>query len=350
MAVNLRSPESERYDVEPDHEPSPGVRLGSALSDWDRSDWDHEDAARNPAGMAGPMSQAGGNLRRWIRGGFGVLALAGFVAVLWYAYEWGLGGGETVYLPTVRAEAGPEKEKPSDPGGLRVPYQDQLVLNQSGSDASAPRVERLLPPPEAPLPALSEIAPSYDEPVDEPPLEGEALPDAGQSETLQPAGEPPATAPAAETVPQVPAASGDQPAAAVAPPADPPAAEPESAASEPTPTQNAAAQPTAPEPTAPEPVAQVPATQVPAAQAAGKFAVQLVSLKDRGAAEAEWRRLQGVFPGLLGDKSLLLQSAEVAGVGTVYRLRTGPFASRNDAAQICAQLKSKQQDCLVVSR
>ena len=58
-----------------------------------------------------------------------------------------------------------------------------------------------------------------------------------------------------------------------------------------------------------------------------------MSLKNRGAAEAEWRRLQGVFPNLLGDKSLLLQSAEVAGVGTVYRLRAGPFASKAKAAK-----------------
>jgi cell division protein FtsN len=47
---------------------------------------------------------------------------------------------------------------------------------------------------------------------------------------------------------------------------------------------------------------------------------------------------------------LLLQSADVAGVGTVYRLRAGPFATKAKAAQVCAQLKSKQQDCLVVSR
>jgi hypothetical protein len=75
-----------------------------------------------------------------------------------------------------------------------------------------------------------------------------------------------------------------------------------------------------------------------------------VSLKESGAAKKEWSRLQGVFPQLLGDKSLLLQSADVAGVGKVYRLRAGPFATRAKAAQVCAQLKSKQQDCLVVNR
>ena len=343
MALNLRAPQSERYrsepyDAEPDHEPGGGLPLGAAAPDWD-----DEDAARNPAGMGEDLYYHSGSLRRWIRGGFGLLALAGFLGVLWYAYEWGLGGGDAVELPTVQAEAGPEKVKPADPGGLQVPYQDQLVLNQG--ETAGPNVERLLPPPEAPLATqeLAQIAPSYDEPVDALPLEGEVAP-------LQPAGEPlaaelPAEVQAVETVPELPAAPSNQAA--------------ETQTSGQSVPQSAAPEPSAPEPAAPQPAAtetQAATTQTAAApatqpaQASGDFAVQLVSLKNRGAAEAEWRRLQGVFPSLLGDKSLLLQSAEVAGVGTVYRLRAGPFATRAKAAQVCARLKSKQQDCLVVNR
>lgn len=337
MALNLRAPQSERYQserCEPDHELGGGQPLGAATSEWER-----EDAARNPAGMGGEFYETTGGLRRWIRGAFGILALAGFAGVLWYAYEWGLGGGETVELPTVQAEAGPEKEKPADPGGLQVPYQDQLVLNQGG--AAAPKVERLLPLPEAPLPTpeLAEIAPSYDEPVDALPLDGEPGLATGEAGTLQPAGEPAQTTAqvqAVESVPELPAAPSVQatetpvPEATVPEPqaAETQAAEPQAAA-----TQTAKAQP------ATEP-----------SQATGEFAVQLVSLKDRGAAQREWGRLQGVFPQLLGDKSLLLQSADVAGVGTVYRLRAGPFVTRAKAAKVCAQLKSKQQDCLVVNR
>ncbi|MDX1575554.1 MAG: SPOR domain-containing protein [Kiloniellales bacterium] len=318
-----------------------GLPLGAATPEWD-----DETAARNPAGLGGDFYHSSGSLRRWVRGGFGLLALAGFVGVLWYAYEWGLGGGETVELPTVRAEAGPEKVKPADPGGLQVPYQDQLVLNQG--EAAGPRVERLLPPPEAPLPApeLAGIAPSYDEPVDALPLEGEAVP-------TQPAGEPDTgEGQAFETVPELPAAPSAQSAKTETAGAEQPVAEP--AAPEPSAPEPSAPEPAAPQAVASEPqatttqTAAAPATQ--AAPASGDFAVQLVSLKNRGAAEAEWRRLQGVFPTLLGDKSLLLQSAEVAGVGTVYRLRAGPFATKAKAAQVCAQLKSRQQDCLVVSR
>lgn len=341
MALNLRPPQSERYDydLEPDHDPNGGLRLGAATPDWDR-----EDAGRNPAGMTSHMGPAGGGLRRWIRGGFGVLALAGFVGVLWYAYEWGLGGGETVELPTVKAEAGPEKEKPSDPGGLQVPYQDQLVLNESETEAAATQVERLLPPPEAPLPELSEIAPSYDEPVEELSLDGETGMASGETDTLQPAGELPSTNSAADTATDVPAAAAvpELPAAPIA--QDQAESQAQTSVAEPAQTQ--ATQPTETQTAATQPAT----TQAPAAQASGDFAVQLVSLKDPNAAQTEWRRLQGIFPQLLGDKSLLLQTAEVAGIGKVYRLRAGPFASKGAAAKVCAQLKSKQQDCLVVSR
>jgi cell division septation protein DedD len=382
MALNLRTPPSERYLVADEDEGRGGSpRLGAALSDWDR-----EDASRNPGGMAPGGISSGGmayvhsepndDWRRWIRGGFAALALAGFVGVLWYAYEWGMGGEDAVELPTVSAETGPEKEKPSDPGGLQVPYQDQLVMNEDGAAQSTPQVERLLPPPEAPLtpPALTGIAPSYDElppalpqddtaasdPVAEPPA-AESAPQAGAVASLP---EPPAAAggqsasdgqgdgqgdvrgqagesqAAAAEIPEPPAPKAEAP-KAQAPKAQ---AEP----SEPAATQSAAAQPATTQSTTAQ--STTASNTAVAADPTGQFVVQLVSLKDSGAAEREWSRLQGVFPQLLGDKSLLLQKADVSGIGTVYRLRAGPFATRAKASQVCAELKAKQQDCLVANR
>jgi cell division septation protein DedD len=332
MALNLRTPPSQRYLIEEEDGQGRGPRLGSALSDWDR-----EDASRNPAGMLDEFDQPGDGWRRWIRSGFAVLALAGFVGVLWYAYEWGLGGGETVELPTVTAETGPEKEKPSDPGGLQVPYQDQLVMNQEGAEEAAPRVERLLPPPEAPMtpPALTGIAPSYDEMPPAAPQDG-AGSASGQADTQQPAPE----TKAVTTVPELPAAPSAQG-----------ASDGQGQAGQSQAQASKASQPQASETQAgATQSAALPPATVPAADPNGQFAVQLVSLKEAGAAQKEWLRLQGVFPQQLGDKALLLQKADVSGVGTVYRLRAGPFASREQAAKICAQLKSKQQDCLVVNR
>ena len=45
-----------------------------------------------------------------------------------------------------------------------------------------------------------------------------------------------------------------------------------------------------------------------------------------------------------GDEGWSKEEIELPGIGTVYRLRAGPFATRAKASQLCAELKAKQQD------
>ncbi len=58
-------------------------------------------------------------------------------------------GGE---VPLIRADFGPVKVRPEKPGGMEVPDRDKLVYQRMQSGAEEPRVERLLPPPEEPVP------------------------------------------------------------------------------------------------------------------------------------------------------------------------------------------------------
>lgn len=336
MGLDLRAPGPERYDEDGRRTRlGEAVRLGAA-----DPDWEEEDASRNPDGAAYETprrSGAGG----WLRGGFALLALAGFAGVLWYAYEWGLGGGEAVELPVVRAEPGPEKVKPSEPGGLEVPYQDQLVMNRDAESVEAPRVERLLPPPEVPLAPLSAETAA-----------AETLPAAGAeaaagavevAEVPEIAG-----VPEASSVPVEPAAGpeesagGQETADLPMPQAKP---EPPAQTAETQPASNQAAKSQAAEPAATESAA----AQQQAA-AGGGFALQLASLKDPAAAQREWARIKGQYPALLKDLTLILEPARIEGVGRVYRLQTGPFSTRTAAADVCAQLKTKQQDCFIVRR
>ncbi|MEE8189710.1 MAG: SPOR domain-containing protein [Kiloniellales bacterium] len=78
------------------------------------------------------------------------------------------------------------------------------------------------------------------------------------------------------------------------------------------------------------------------------FAVQLASVKTKAGAEAEWRKLQRRFPGLLSDMKLALDEAKLASRGPVIRLRTGAFGKLSDAAKLCARLAARRQECLVV--
>ena len=78
------------------------------------------------------------------------------------------------------------------------------------------------------------------------------------------------------------------------------------------------------------------------------FAVQLASVKTKAGAEAEWRKLQRRFPGLLSGMKLALDEAKLASRGPVIRLRTGAFGKLSDAAKLCARLTAQRQECLVV--
>ena len=84
------------------------------------------------------------------------------------------------------------------------------------------------------------------------------------------------------------------------------------------------------------------------ASSAGAFVIQLSSLKSAALAQREWLRLQRSHPDLLGDKSLDLEQASLSDRGMVYRIRAGPFTERRPARRICALLKARRQDCLVV--
>lgn len=285
-----------------------------------------------------------------------------FGAIVWYAYTWGTGQMTSEELPVVRAEPMPEKVKPEQPGGMVVEHQSIEVLNPGATNESATRVERLLPRPEAPNPP---------EPLPIPPAPtAQALPEdrppAGPPEAPLMAGESAADAteaPAmAEDAPAMPAGEAESPQMAegmaeggIAKPIPKPATggngtEGDQIAQlldEPAlETANGDASTPAQAPAAP---AATPTDNQVAAVTAGDVVLQLSSVKSETAAAAEWKRLKAAHPGLLGSLPLTLETAEVKGT-TYYRVQTGPFPSRSAAADVCSQLKARNQDCLVKQR
>jgi hypothetical protein len=275
-----------------------------------------------------------------------VIALAAVVcfgAIVWYAYSWGTGQVASDDLPVVRAEPMPEKVKPEQPGGLEVPHQGIAVLNSDGQTPQA--VERLLPRPEIPAPP---------EPLPVPPAEtAEAVPGL---QTIEPLPEVPAIADGgAADVTEAPAADEETAADGGAVPK--PQSKPDDQIADLLEQQavetanGGGAQPAPPAPpAAPQQTApQQTAPQQTAAVAKGGVVVQLSSVKSEAAATQEWKRLQAAHPAVLGKLGLALESAAVQGT-TYYRVQTGPFASREAAAEVCTQLKARNQDCLVKQR
>jgi cell division septation protein DedD len=131
----------------------------------------------------------------------------------------------------------------------------------------------------------------------------------------------------AETAPAAPAASVAEPAAPAAPAAATPAPAKEVAVTSPA----------------------APATSKPAqATAGGGWKIQLASVKSDALARQQWGRLQKAHSDLLGDMRLTVQQADLGTKGTYYRIQAGPLPDRTTAEDVCAELKSAKQPCIVV--
>lgn len=87
------------------------------------------------------------------------------------------------------------------------------------------------------------------------------------------------------------------------------------------------------------PVASAPAQ-------GGGYLVQVSSQRSEGDALASYKALQAKFPGALGSRQAVIRRADLP-AGTYYRAMVGPFASSEDATQMCASLKAAGGVCLV---
>ncbi len=66
-------------------------------------------------------------------------------------------------------------------------------------------------------------------------------------------------------------------------------------------------------------------------------------------AQSQWNRLQSIHQDLLGRlKSQVSYPTRTSSSGQVFHLRTGPFAAKASADQVCDQLQARQQRCVVV--
>lgn len=203
----------------------------------------------------------------------------------------------------------------------------------------------------------------------------------GPDGTILPAAEQPPAAPAAAPAPQPAAATPPPPPARPATPPvrvaaqgnAPPAVQPVQPVRpagnaplvlNPNPGQAPAARPAAQAAAAPPPAPAAPATTAPVRQqtaavtpaapppvaASGDYVVQLAARKSEDQALDAFATLKQRYASLLGRYQPLIERADLGDRGIYYRVRVGPLASQESAAQLCDQLKAAGSDCLVVRR
>jgi len=250
-----------------------------------------------------------------------LIALAGFGAIVWYAYTQGMQGG-TAVAPVIRAEPGPTKIRPEQPGGLVVPNQDKMVYNNlmpSGSGSSAQvQPERLLPPPETPIPRPA--APTRAAPQPPPAAGGTPAPLTAPAATV-PIQLPPGPAPLASG-----GADGIPVAAVASPPSLPSVALP--SASPAAATQGA------------------PAVAAPVLEP-GAMRIQIAATKSEDEAKREWQRIQRANQDILGKLQANFVRADLGDKGVFFRVQAGPL-NEASARQACDTLKTRKIGCLLV--
>ncbi|MSP48399.1 MAG: SPOR domain-containing protein [Alphaproteobacteria bacterium] len=263
-----------------------------------------------------------------------LFAVGGFGGVLWYAYSQGQRSADAV-APILKADGEPSRVRPEQPGGMVVPHQDKLVLNNMQQASRPGSAERLLPPAEAPLPQTLRTAP--------PPA---------ASVTIAPAAAPPpppAPPPPAAAVPMTAPPPSPPPAAPptvvgglIAPPAPPPVAPAPSGVAAP-PPHPAAAQPPQ---MAARPSAPPVAATSPSRGGSGEWRVQLGSFPAVDQASAQWDRLKKAHTELQ-PLGLTTVRVDLGDKGVWFRLQAGPL-NEPAARALCDDLKSRKRDCLVV--
>lgn len=95
----------------------------------------------------------------------------------------------------------------------------------------------------------------------------------------------------------------------------------------------------------PMPLTSTPATPTPSPE--GGYAVQVSSQRSEAEAQAAFRSLEAKFPAQLKGKKPTVRRADLGAKGVYYRALVGPFASVQEAAELCSSLKAAGGNCII---
>lgn len=273
------------------------------------------------------------------------MALAGVVG--WFALSPRYAAENVGEIPVIRRTQAAVKVLPSDPGGMEILNQDKTVYDIIDNQDSVPTVESILPPPEQPkLPVI--------QPEPEPAPQPAA--DAAQSAVIEPervVGTANVAAVKESTVGKsgsVAAVVNEEPEIKL--PTIKEAAERQNAQA----TKNTAPVPAVSASTAAvlDNISKGAAREEPEEKAApaptvadkGSWQIQLMSSPNKKAVETAWNNMVKKHPALKGQPHEV-ETADLGGKGTYYRLKAGAFANRGGADNLCNAVKKQGGSCIV---
>ncbi|MBN8543274.1 MAG: SPOR domain-containing protein [Alphaproteobacteria bacterium] len=269
------------------------------------------------------------------------IALSGFVALAWYAYQSGSESVQDGQMVVIKADTSAIKEKPADAGGEQFPHQDKTIydtISPYRADNEA-KVEKLLPEAEEPV-AVKLEAKNQDTKTwvnDKLKRESDAEERINaqlEKKTAEKKPEEPVKAPIQAEAPKVVAEKVVE--TKVEPKTEAPKAEAKAIVEEAPPVVEAAKP-------APSTVPVPASTPAPEASGSG-YKVQLGAYGSEAEAKQNWARISSKHAAILSGVPHVIQRAEVGG-RIVYRLRTSGYATPVAAKQACAKLSAAGQAC-----
>lgn len=271
----------------------------------------------------------------------GLVALvAAFSGFVYLAYMQGVRNGSAGAPPVVTAQAGPYKEQPADPGGRTFADADKLIFDRV--EGKSPGIAGAKSAPIAEAPAELSPAKEQDRIVD------------GANGALVVADVAPSPAKPQERPSGI--SSGIERSNAQGGPISSSTVQSPTKVADAAPPDPAAGQAAKSEPKGDieskiasiETAKPAPVTAAPSPARDGAYVIQIASYRDKPSAEGAYEKLLEKHSDLVSSLSPDYQTAQVAGKGTYFRLRIGPFESQEDASSVCKALKARRQDCLVV--
>lgn len=256
---------------------------------------------------------------RWFPLASVLTAVIVFSGIVSYAYKQGSQSGENATTPIITASNDTIKEKPENPGGMEVPFQDAVVFDQLQKNTEGKEtVENLLAPPEQPAATTTATTTA----------DATAATPAAATTTTETTTAAATTTPATTETVTTPAVT-ETPVAAT------------------TTTTTTTAAPKAEEV---KKMNEVAPASAPATTkiTGGNYRIQMGAFRDEAAARAAWGKFQKEFSSQLSSVTPAFPRADLGAKGTFYRVQ-GTNLSKASADELCRSLNAARTgSCMVV--
>lgn len=234
-------------------------------------------------------------------------------------------------VPLVEASKTPIKERPTSPGGMKIPNQDKLVYNRVGNNREEPKTERLLPPPEEPQRPPSQIlTPS-----------ATSVPTKRQSSSrtngIKTSSRNRLMSSRIENHKR-----GSKVERLLPPPEKTRRLKSKKPIALPSLPEQGVAFPL------PIPKSELTSQQV-ASVPVDAYLIQVAAFREKSKAQDAWKQISEKHKDILGNLNSYIVAANLGSKGIFYRVRSGPFSSRAAAEDVCTKLRLKKVSCFAIA-